>query len=301
MDGQQRCFTLLAYLNKTYQNFYGEEVRSEKEGFALTGLTLLSELNGRKFKSFKKNSRLEERWLDKITNGELRIVYIPEKENPYFSVKDYFTRINKTINPLKKTNFRYWNVSSDYKIMKQAIEIANRYQGNILPKNNNSYTPQQFVVNLAYLFYHNQKEVKSFSVQQVTNWLLKLEKEKAELYRYNQEDKISTIRKPYEVAFENVDLFLEKIKDWLHTLNKNICDLCDIKKNQSFSSVLCIYYLLGYVDGSELSNNASRTYDIINQFFKEKMIKNIRSSEEFEFIQKYKLLLSPILNDSNRM
>lgn len=294
VDGQQRCFTLLGYLNEQYKNIYGEKISSEKEGFSLKGLTVLSDLNNKKTNSFKKEYRLEDRWIDKIKNAKVRVVYIPKKENPYFSVKDYFTRINKTINPLKRTAFEYWNVRYDYKLMKKANEISNKYQGLVLPKLNNNYTPQQFTVNLAYLFFMKKKEIKSFSVQQVANWLLNFEQEKSKLATKNQEDKISIIRKPYEVAFENVDLFLGKLSEWLHKNNKTICELCNLKVYKSFSTILCLYYLLAYIDGTDILNNSEHTYQIIHNFFKDNIVKNLKSIDEFDHLKKYKIQLSPI-------
>lgn len=291
VDGQQRCWSLLAFLNQRYKNIYGEEVKSEKEGFALKGLTILSELNDKKVKSLKNN--LSQEKIEKIKNGKIRVVYIPEEENPYFSVKDYFTRINKTIQPLKKASYRYWNVKYDSKLMKIADTIAQKYKERLLPRMDSKYLPQQYIVNFAFLFYTNQKQMKGFSVQQVCSWLYNFERKKNDLIIHNNEEKVEEIRQMYEVSFEKVDLFLGKILNWLNILNKTINDLISVKYNKSFTNLLCIYYLLADINEADLCNNAERIYEIINNFYRENLTRIFRTDEDIKIIKNCKDLLSP--------
>lgn len=291
VDGQQRCWSLLAFLEQTYTNIYGEEIISEKNGFSLTGLTILSELNGKKAKSIKNNINIEN--LEKIKNGEIRIVYIPEEDNPYFSAKDYFTRINKTIKPLKKTSYRYWNVKYDSILMDKANKIGYKYSELLLPKMDSKYLPQQYVVNFSYLFYKNIKNIKGFSAQQVSNWLYNFEKIKSEYFINNQEEEIATYRYEYEKSFEKVDLFLNKIYNWLKQINRSINDLICIKYNKSFSNLLIIYYLLHDINEADLLNEAENIYLIVNNFFKEYSNKNFHSDEDYERLKNCKDNLSP--------
>lgn len=293
IDGQQRCFTFLAMLKEKYTNFLGEQIASEKEGFSLKGLDICQDLNGKKIDAIKKEFRLDELYKEKILNGKIRIVYIPDKDNPYFSVKDYFTSINKTIIPLKKTSFRYWNVNCDSKLMKKASEIAKRYQGIVLPKFDNNYTPQQSVVNLAYLFYFRKNISNSFSVQQVTCWLNDFNQKKYELINKLKEDEVDKIRDSYSNAFDLVDTFLAKIQNWLDSENKEIIDLTSKKKKRiSFTDLLCLYYLLDDIEYSDLLNNSKKIYNIVYDFFKNCADNNLKMKEKLEHIKKQKELLN---------
>ncbi len=277
VDGQQRCFSFLGYLNRKYKNHYQEEISSEKEGFALQGLTILSELNGKKTIHPKKEFKLDSSNVEKIRNGKIRIVYVPDKDNPYFFVSDYFTRVNKTISPLRKTSCRYWNAGCDAELMALSHLIARKFEGSILPVADVKYTSGQYVLNLAYLFYINRKEIKAFSVQQVFNWLNQFEVKKANLTRTNRDTEIEKERKKYKVALEQTELFLNKIEQFLKVVDKSFRELTAIKVNKrSFTSLLFLYYLLVDIQEIDLIGNAEKIYNIINSFFSEEVQKSMR-------------------------
>lgn len=293
VDGQQRCFSLLAYLNERYTNYFNEPIASEKEGFALEGLTVCQDLNNKKMKATKRDYVLDDRYIDKIRNGKIRIVYIPEKDNPYFSVKDYFTSINKTIIPLKKTSFKYWNVCYDKKLMQLANEIARKFQGKVLPKMDNKYYPQQCVVNLAYLFYVNHSVKTTFAVQQVASWLSAFNNQKYKLINEVKDEEVEILRRKYIVAFECVDAFLTKLQNWLTTENKTINELVMKKvKDTSFTDLLCLYYLLKDIGSAELINNSTHIYDLIHAFFKNSLDNNLKRREKLESIVDFQNKLS---------
>lgn len=289
VDGQQRCLSFLALFNRQYKNLYGEEVSSSKEGYALKNLTILTDLNDKKIKSNK--NKLSDKTIDKILNGKIRIVYIPEEENPFFSPKDYFTRINKTITPLKK-NYRYWVARYDKKLMDSADKIANKYSI-LLPKMDSKFLPQQYIVNLAYVFYMKEKDFKIFSVQQVTKWLNDFECKKNDLIKENKEDEVKILRKPYKDAFERVDLFLGKILIWLNNLNKTINDLIAAKYNKSFHNLYYIYYLLNDINEIDITNNQENIYNIIHEFFLENLMKSLKKGDIAFKLKRVRDLLSP--------
>ncbi len=287
VDGQQRCLSFLGYQKLTYQNQYGEDITSEKNGFALKGLSVCSDLNGQKY------AKLPFNYQDKIKNGQIRIVYIPEKENPYFSVKDYFTNLNKTIIPLKKNSYRYWNVCYDEKIMKKVEEIVagSKYEI-VLPRKDFKYTPHQIVVILAYLFYHSKLN-NSFSIHQVTNWLENFNIKKSQLHLTNQEEEIAKIRQDYFLAFDKTDQFLTNIHNWLTKENKTIYDLIQ-KKNKILSSAdyICLYYLLSDINSADLMNNSSHIYQIIFEYYNDCLTRKLTRFEKMKNISKYKDRLS---------
>jgi len=296
VDGQQRSFSLLGFFNKKYTNYLGEEIASEKEGFSLNGLTLCTDLNNKKYvkgKTSHLKNTLDIRYVEKILNAKTRIVYIPEKENPYFFVKDYFSCINKTIMPLKSTTYRYWNVYFDSKIIKNAERIATEFAGSILPKANNKYLPQQYVVNLAYLFFHKQEKPKAFSVQSVASWIKDFNQKKYTLINHVEEEKVAALRETYNAAFEQVETFLTKIKNWLSTEKQTMNELIAKKNNiVPFTDLLCLYYLLGYMTQADLLNNSNYIYKIVSEYFKNGMEQNLRKEERIANVEKYKDRLS---------
>ncbi len=293
IDGQQRCWSFISYLKRTYHNALGEITKSEKDNFALTGLTILSELNNKKVDAIKKANNLSNENINKILSAKTRIVILKDENNPYFSVKDYFTRINKTIAPLPKTSFAYWNVTYDNILMKKANDIAAKYQGDVLPKPNKKYTPQQYVVSLAYLFFNNKKDLTSFSLSQINNWLFNFEKIKAKKLNINEDNDIENIRKNYKNAFDKVDIFLNKLSIWLNSLHKTINELINYKYKYPFYTLLCLYYFLGYADETDITNNSTNIYNIISSFFNSKKITGLKTKEDLDIVKEYIELLSP--------
>jgi hypothetical protein len=49
VDGQQRLLSILGYVGQGFKDERGREMRSNKDGFALAGLRILDELNGKAF------------------------------------------------------------------------------------------------------------------------------------------------------------------------------------------------------------------------------------------------------------
>lgn len=291
IDGQQRSFSILGFLKMKYKNFLGEEISSEKEGFSLTGLTLCEDLNNKKI-GIGKNA-LNSSYIEKILNSKIRIVYIPEKDNPYFSVRDYFTSINKTIVPLKKTSYRYWRAFCDSKIIKNVESIAEKYQTKILPKSDNKYLPQQYIVNLAYLFYYQRTDCNHFSVQSVARWLEEFNRKKYELINNLKDEEVQCLRKRYTLALEKVDLFLTKLVNWLDTENRTMNELLSKKvKKVTFTDLLSLYYLLYDVNSSDLINNSQRIYNIVLEYFKNGIEQNLNREERINSLKKYKDRLS---------
>lgn len=282
VDGQQRSFAYLAFFNQTYYNIYGEKIESEKQGFSLTGLNVLSELNGKCFKTTRKKSLLDEDYVRRIKEGKIRVVIIPEENNPYFSVRDYFTRINKTICPLRKTSCVYWNAFFDKRIMGYAQEIATCFQETILPKKDKEYKAVQYVLNLAYFFYYNQKEIKMFSLNLVFNWLNKFEIQKSKLANANREEEIVILRNAYLLALKKVEAFLGKLESFLNSIQKTYNELINKRYQRPFTALRSIYYMLGEISEADLQQNSDNIYSIITQFFQENDIKGLRNELEIE-------------------
>lgn len=104
IDGQQRILSILAFLGRDYMNEKGEKVKSNKDGFALQLKdSILTDLHGRHF------DQLDEYQQDIITNFDLWVIEIHQKNNPDFEPLDLFIRLNNKPYPIKDDTFEMWN------------------------------------------------------------------------------------------------------------------------------------------------------------------------------------------------
>lgn len=104
IDGQQRILSILAFLGRDYMNEKGEKVKSNKDGFALQLKdSILTDLHGKRF------GQLDEYQQDIITNFDLWVIEIHERNNPDFEPLDLFIRLNNKPYPIKDDTFEMWN------------------------------------------------------------------------------------------------------------------------------------------------------------------------------------------------
>lgn len=112
IDGQQRILSILAFLGRQYMNEKGEMVSSNKDGFSLQLKdSILTGLQGRNF------AQLEEEQQDKITNFDLWVIEINERNNPDFEPLDLFIRLNNKPYPIKDDTFEMWNSYIDRELI----------------------------------------------------------------------------------------------------------------------------------------------------------------------------------------
>ena len=104
IDGQQRILSILAFLGRGYMNEKGEKVKSNKDGYSLQLKdSILSDLHGKQF------NQLDEDLQEKITNFDLWVIEINERNNPDFEPLDLFIRLNNKPYPIKDDTFEMWN------------------------------------------------------------------------------------------------------------------------------------------------------------------------------------------------
>lgn len=112
IDGQQRILSILAFLGRGYLDEEGKIVKSNKDGFSLMLKdSILTDLNGKHF------SQLDEDLQDKITNFDLWVIEINEKNNPDFEPLDLFIRLNNKPYPIKDDTFEMWNSYLDRRLI----------------------------------------------------------------------------------------------------------------------------------------------------------------------------------------
>ena len=112
IDGQQRILSILAYLGRGYMNEKGEKVKSNKDGFALQLKdSILTNLHGKHFE------QLDEYQQDLITNFDLWVIEIHQRNNPDFEPLDLFIRLNNKPYPIKDDTFEMWNSYLDRELI----------------------------------------------------------------------------------------------------------------------------------------------------------------------------------------
>ena len=120
IDGQQRILSILAFLGRGYLNEEGKMMKSNKDGFALLLKdSILTDLNGKHF------AQLDEDLQDKITNFDLWVIEINEKNNPDFEPLDLFIRLNNKPYPIKDDTFEMWNSYLDRELI-NTIKVSYR-------------------------------------------------------------------------------------------------------------------------------------------------------------------------------
>jgi len=149
IDGQQRLLSILGFLGKEYMDENKTLVKSEKDKFSLNLQTgILKELHKKKF------SNLTEAMQERISEFDLWVIEIDQKNNPDFDPIDLFIRLNYKPYPIKENTFEMWNSYVDKSII-DYVKNLNRINSNwlYLRKNNTRMDNEGFLMYLIYLQY----------------------------------------------------------------------------------------------------------------------------------------------------
>lgn len=105
IDGQQRLLSILGFVGRPFLNERGEQVHSQKNGFALGKMRILNipAVEGKPFTELDKGMQ------DRLWDFKLYIITIDEKFNPSFNPVDLFVRLNSRPYPIKENTFEMWN------------------------------------------------------------------------------------------------------------------------------------------------------------------------------------------------
>lgn len=158
IDGQQRLLSCLSFLGLSYTDENGQEVKSQKNNFALNLKSgILRELDGKRFVN------LDEDMQAKILNSLIRIVEINEENNPNFDPVDLFMRLNFKPYPIKDNTFESWNSFIDKKITDRIKQIRNdNCDWLFLSQKNERMYDEELITCLIYFQYKINKEEFSF-------------------------------------------------------------------------------------------------------------------------------------------
>ncbi len=154
IDGQQRLLSILGFLRESYKDVDGNEKLSDKNGFTLTKLRFLKELNGKNIDGVEEINSV---YKDRILDFQIDIVEINEEQNPSFNPIDLFLRLNSKPFPIEPNTFEMWNayVKKDY--VEKIKEIAKEYSGILFKSKDTRMKNEELITMLAYLAYKRRK------------------------------------------------------------------------------------------------------------------------------------------------
>lgn len=269
VDGQQRILCLIGFLQSYFINSKGIEEKSWKDGFALKDLSVLTELNDSNV-SGEDAKKLDVNLYNKIMETKLYITKTSYSEIKGFSAVDHYIRLNKNNFTLKDHSYRMWYLTADYKLIEYERKITEKH-ANILMRCNPDSNETTF--KLAHLFYNkNNKTVtkSDFRGAAVTTWLKNFQEEKIKLLYSEHGEDILKLRQSYFNALDEVEILYRKIEILLKKNDKSLQDFLVLTNSFSTSKVnyLYLYNFLSDLSESDVSNEASRIYSIVNCFFK---------------------------------
>ena len=212
IDGQQRLLSILGFLKEEYRNENGDIEISKKNGFKLSKLRFLTDLNG------KDKDGVEEvnaRYIDRILDFQIDTVEIKQSQNPNFNPIDLFLRLNSKPFPITVNTFEMWNayVSKDYLVKIKAF--ANRYAGKLFKEKDTRMKNEELITMLAYLAYEKRKN--SVAPNDYLNIFVRNQKINA---RFKDKSSITTalgnLTQAHDDIFfralEDVDEFIKKLE-----------------------------------------------------------------------------------------
>lgn len=154
IDGQQRLLSILGFLRESYKDVDGNEQLSDKNGFKLTKLRFLKELNGKDIDGIEE---INSTYKDRILDFQIDIVEINEEQNPNFNPIDLFLRLNSKPFPIEPNTFEMWNAYVKKEYVEKIKKIAKEYSGVLFKPKDTRMKNEELITMLAYLAYKKRK------------------------------------------------------------------------------------------------------------------------------------------------
>lgn len=208
IDGQQRLLSILGFIGKEFTDENGNNVKSEKNLYSLSKLTILNELNGKRF------ADLSEELQDKIYDFNISVVNIDEKNNPHFDPIDLFIRLNNKPYPIRDNTFEMWNSYIDKETISLIKGMTQKQSAWFhLLINNNRMENEEMYTALAYLDFNSDKVLDHLDIYQVGTKINSRVKDKADITRLlNQVSIDETIKSQFLKSIKNVESYIKKVK-----------------------------------------------------------------------------------------
>lgn len=275
IDGQQRILSILAFLGREYKNEEGIMVKSNKDGFKLLLKdSILTKLNNKHF------VELDEDLQDKITNFDLWVIEINEKNNPDFEPLDLFIRLNNKPYPIKDDTFEMWNSYLDRGLI-NTIKASYRNNANWFfmrklstrMENENNYTV------LSYFNYlkQNEQEVTEkgpLDIYKIGERIAIRLRSKGEISKIleNTEKKAAIVDAVNNLEFTLISnlksLLMDDEDNSGRILSKNLDEMFGIENNKrTQQSFYALWYFLNGLDTNSFINNKLKIRTQVRNLF----------------------------------
>ena len=273
IDGQQRLLSILGFLREPYKDVNGKQRLSDKNGFKLSKLRFLSELNGRNIDGVEE---INSSYKDRILDFQIDIVEINESQNPNFNPIDLFLRLNSKPFPIEANTFEMWNAYVKKEYVEDIKSIAKSYAGTLFKTKDTRMKNEELITMLSYLAYKRRKN--GISPVDCLNIYVKNQRINARFARKNKiTNLLGNISRNEDYVFgeaiEDIKIFIKKIQMLTgDNFEKWNLLLAHTKKNTQSKTNQNFYLLwiaLENVTESKLQNSLQEIFNIISGLFKE--------------------------------
>lgn len=273
IDGQQRLLSILGFLRESYKDVDGKKQLSDKNGFKLTKLRFLKELNGKDIDGVEE---INSTYKDRILDFQIDIVEINEQQNPNFNPIDLFLRLNSKPFPIEPNTFEMWNAYVKKEYVENIKKIAKEYSGILFKAKDTRMKNEELITMLAYLAYKKRKN--GVEPKECLNIYVRNQRINA---RFTQKGQITNVLG--EISRNKDSIFgeaIDDVKSFIHKLSILTGDnfeewnklLAHSKKNTQSKTNQNFYLLwiaLSGITEERVENNKKEIFNKINSYFKE--------------------------------
>lgn len=271
IDGQQRLLSILGFLRESYKDINGKEQLSDKNGYKLTKLRFLKELNGKNINGVEE---LDPKYKDRILDFQIDIVEINQDQNPNFSQIDLFLRLNSKPFPIEPNTFEMWNAYVTKKYVETIKKIAIDYSGKLFRPLDTRMKNEELITMLAFLAYmerknsikpgiylnifvRNQRINARFSTKgNITNTLGEISQNNDLVFGESINDVIDFIDKLQILCGTN----FERLNKMLSHAKRNV----QSRTNQNF---YLLWIAIAHISKERINENQNAIYNKIKEMF----------------------------------
>jgi len=288
VDGQQRLLTIIGFLGEEFLNEENVLAKSNKNLFKLSGLKVLSELNGQRF------TDLEEKMKDKVLDFNIPIVTIDQSINGNFDPIDLFIRLNNKPYPIRDDSFEMWNSYIDKDFISLVKENVKKHSGWFYlrsPEKNSRMDNEQSYTQLIFLFYKSFSSASDDHIKfyKRNNSISSRMKDKFEITRtlelLSSDD---DVKNQFYLSIEKVEAFILLVKEIISLgqvnspdeyLKNQFGELMNLKSNRR---TMQGFYLLWYILNVAKNNSVGMNTIELNNRIKHivSLTKNLKDDNE---------------------
>lgn len=299
VDGQQRLLAILGYLGEYHKNEMGQKEYSKKNGFKLTGLSILKSEEGKTF------SELSPEYQKKILSAQLSIVEIDAQIYPEFDKVEQFVRLNSKSYVIKQNTYEMWNAMLSEKVTEKIKLIVKKHASwlYITPSYSDIRMKNEefFMILAVFDYFYSRGRGKNLLKIYIknNNVVIKVAKKKSISDFIIESEGDKNKEKAIIKSISNVEKYINKIKILLNydkklddyslkdELNKLL--ICKNSKGRTLTVSYLLWHLLNPIPEETINENKKiikkHIYDIMH------MTKNPKNISEEELNKKFNISL----------